>query len=333
MAGRGVCVLRLQTMAVQLRYRTLIELFEQSLARAELTEKPCLEVVTKNGQEELTFGELRSKAREFAVHLIQKRAVGVGDKVAVLGRNRVDWDVAFWGIILAGAVPVLIDPQRRIEGVKNHLLHTDARMLVLADDYQPDGSREKLREFLTGRGIDLIEMTVYEKPSLEDSRLTVLLNKTRAAIKADDTAVILCTSGTTGDPREVEITHANLIANIQGALDVVSISAADKLGHIIPPHHSFGLTVAKLLPLWVGATNLYTDKYRQISQLIKDKAVTIFVGVPAVFIVLARKIEQNLAARKEKSFFVRLADRYLPGLVGRMMVKKLGWGTLRFFLS
>ena len=339
-------------MAVQLRYRTLIELFEQSLARAELTEKQCLEVVTTNGQEELTFGELRSKACEFAIHLIRKRAIGVGDKVAVLGRNRVDWDVAFWGIILAGAVPVLIDPERRVEGVKNHLLHTDARMLVLADDYQPapaspacllpqtakggggdDGSREKLRELLTGRGIDLIEMTVYEKPSLEDSHLTVLLSKIRAAIKADDTAVILCTSGTTGDPREVEITHANLIANIQGALDVVSISAADKLGHIIPPHHSFGLTVAKLLPLWVGATNLYTDKYRQISQLIKDKAVTIFVGVPAVFIVLARKIEQNLAARKEKSFLVRLADRYLPGLVGRMMVKKLGWGTLRFFLS
>ncbi len=320
-------------MAVQLRYRTLIELFEQCLARAELTEKPCLEVVTKNGQEELTFGELRSKAREFAIHLIQKRAVGVGDKVAVLGRNCVDWDVAFWGIILAGAVPVLIDPQRRVEGAKNHLLHTDARMLVMADDYQPDSSRARLKEFASGRGVRLIKMTTYEKPDLDDARIAALLTKIRAAIKADDTAVILCTSGTTGDPREVEITHANLIANIQGALDVVSIGAADKLGHIIPPHHSFGLTVSKLLPLWVGATNFYTDRYHQIPQLIRDKAVTIFVGVPAVFTVLARKIEQALAARKEKSFLARLSDRYPPRLVGRMMVKKLGWGRVRFFLS
>ena len=143
-------------------------------------------------------------------------------------------------------------------------------------------------------------MTVYEKPSLDSISIARLVAEIRTEVKADDTAVILCTSGTTGDPREVEITHSNLIANMQGALDVVAITVADKLGHIMPPHHSFGLTVGKLLPLWVGATNLYTNRYRQISHFIRDKRITIFVGIPALFTVFARKIEQRIAEQKEK---------------------------------
>ena len=203
----------------------------------------------------------------------------------------------------------------------------------MADDYQDDNSREKLKEFLQRRGASCIEMTVYEKTNLDNIQLTGLISKIGAGIKADDTAVILCTSGTTGDPREVEITHTNFIANIQGALDVVTITSADKLGHIIPPHHSFGLTVGKLIPLWVGATNLYTNRYRQISQLIKDKGITIFVGTPALFTVFAGKIEEGIAEQKEKKRLVKLADRYLPKLIGKTIIKKLGWQNLRFFVS
>jgi len=203
----------------------------------------------------------------------------------------------------------------------------------MADDYQDDRSREILKDFLSGRGVSLIEMTVYERPSLDDIRISRLMNQISTEIKSDETAVILCTSGTTGEPREVEITHANLIANMQGALDVVRITAADKLGHVMPPHHSFGLTVGKLLPLWVGATNLYTNRYRQISQLIKDKGITIFIGIPALFTVFARKIEERIAEQKEKSLLIRLADRYLSKFVGKRMVKKLGWESLRFFVS
>ena len=320
-------------MEVQLKCRTLIELFNQSLSRAELAEKDYLEIVRTEREEKLTFGQLWNKAREFAAGLIQNRGIRTGDKIAILGKTCADWDVALWGIILAGAVPVLIDPERRVEGVKKHLLHTDVKLLVMADDYQDGNCRKILKEFLRGRGVSFIEMTVYEKPSLDKSQIVRLVTKIGAGIKADDTAVILCTSGTTGEPREVEITHANLIANLQGALDVVRVTSADKLGHVMPPHHSFGLTVGKLLPFWVGATNLYTNRYRQISQLIKDKGITIFIGIPALFTVFARKIEEGIAEQKGKKLLVRLADRYLSKMVGKRMVKKLGWESLRFFVS
>jgi len=313
--------------------RTLIELFNKSLVQAEWGAKQYLEIVRAERQETLTFDQLKRRAQDFALWLIQAGDIRIKDKIAILGKNRADWDVALWGIILAGAVPVLIDPERGVEGVKNHLLHTDTRLIVMADDYSQADPRQELKEFTSSRGLGLIEMTTYEKISSDNTQTDELLNKIRTEIKPDDTAVILCTSGTTGDPREVELTHANLIANIQGTLEIVKITADDNLGHIIPPHHSFGLTVTKLLPLWVGATNVYTNRYRQISQLIRDKDITIFIGIPALFTMLAKRIEESLAKQKEENLLVRLLDRHLPKLVGKRIVKKQGWRSLRFFIS
>jgi long-chain acyl-CoA synthetase len=320
-------------MEARLKYGTLTELFYKTLENHARPQKELLEVLRTNRREKLTFDELREKAIEFAIYLIQKRGLHPGDKAAILGKNRADWDVALWGIILAGAVPVLIDPERPVEGVKKHLLHTDSRLLVMADDYQDDYSRRKLKEFAPSAGLELVDMTVYEKSTAENRQVITMLNETRAKIEPSQTAAILCTSGTTDDPREVELTHINLIANIQGALQSVDITADDKLGHIIPPHHSFGFTVTKLLPLWVGAYNVYTNQYRQIPSLINERGITVFVAVPDLFAVLAKKIEQDLAAKKDESILFSIADRCWPKLVGRKMIKKLGWRSLRFFIS
>ncbi len=320
-------------MQTELEYRTLIDLFNGSLSKIKSLDKECLEIIRAERQESLTFGQLKTKAQDFALWLIQDRDIHVKDKVAVLGKNRSDWDVALWGIILAGAVPVLIDPGRPVEGVQNHVLNTDARLIVMADDYQDAASRRELKEWASSRNLGLIEMTVYEKVSLGDTETNELLDKIRPEIKADDTVVILCTSGTTGDPREVELTHTNLIANLQGSVEKIKLTHEDTLGHISPPHHSMGLTVGKLLPFWVGATNIYTNKYRGISELIRDKNITIFIGIPAFFTVLAKKIEESLAKQKEEKPFVKLFDHYLPKLVGKRIIKKQGWGKLRFFLS
>jgi long-chain acyl-CoA synthetase len=320
-------------MEVELKYRTLIDLFNQSLARRELAQKDCLEIVRLLRTENLTFGELKRKATGFCAYLIHSRCIRRGDNVAVLGKNRADWDVAFWGIILAGAVPVLIDPERRIEGVKKHLVGTDSRLLVMADDYQDENLRMQLKKISAYHEIALIEMTVFAAPSVDDIQLATLLARIRSEVKSDDTAVILCTSGTTGDPRGVELTHTNLIANLQGVLEEIHVTVADKLGHVIPPHHSFGLTVGKLLPFWVGATNLYTNKYRDIAGLISRKGITFFAAIPALYTTLARKFESSLSERKENSWFFRLLDRFFPKLVGKMLVKKLGWQKLKFSIS
>jgi long-chain acyl-CoA synthetase len=322
-----------EQMQTELKFRTLIDLFNESLAGIERLDKECLQIVRADRQELLTFEELRTRAREFAVWLVRPGGIRVGDRVAILGRNRVDWDVALWGTVLAGGLPVLIDPERPVGGVLNHVTHTKTRLIVMADDYQNEDSRQELREFASSSDMALIEMTVHEKLGLNEEEIDAQLSEIPGQIEPDLTAVILCTSGTTGDPREVELTHTNLGANLQGSVKKVDISAADVLGHILPPHHSFGLTVGKLLPFCVGAANVYTSKFREISQLIRERQVTIFVAVPALFTVLAKNVEERLAREKEKKPYLKLLDRHMPKKVGKGIVKKLGWDRLRFFLS
>lgn len=320
-------------MQTEPKFRTLIEVFNQSLAEVEQPDKTCLEILRPDREESITFAQLQLRARDFAVWLIQTKGIRPKDKIAILGKNRADWDVALWGTILAGAVPVLIDPERPIEGVRYHIEHTRARLVVMADDYQDADSRRELAAFVAGKGLVCMEMTVFEKVGLGNSAVNELLDAVSPEVNVHDTAVILCTSGTTGDPREVELTHANLTANIEGAVEKVRIGPDDVLGHILPPHHSFGLTVGKLLPFSVGATNVYTNKYRHVAEIIRDRSVSIFVAVPALFTMLAKNVEEALAKEKKSKPYLKLIDRHSPKTVGKGIIKKLGWDRLRFFLS
>jgi len=318
-------------MQIEPKFRTLIDLFNESLAGIERLDKECLEIVRSDRQESLTFEQLRAKARDFAVWLIRSAGIGIGDRVAILGKNRVDWDVALWGIVLASGIPVLIDPERPVGGVTNHITHTGTRLIVMADDYQDDDSRRELKEFASNQDVALIEMTLFDKVGLGEKETDDLLGKIPGQVHPGDTAVILCTSGTTGDPREVELTHENLGANLQGSIKKIDISATDTLGHILPPHHSFGFTVGKLLPFCVGAANVYTNKFREIGELIRDKKVTIFVAVPALFTVLAKNVEERLTKQKQEKPYLKLLDRHMPKQVGKGIIKKLGWDKIRFF--
>ncbi len=81
-------------MQTELEYRTLIDFFNESLSKIKSLDKECLEIIRAERQESLTFGQLKIKAQDFALWLIQNRDIRVKDKVAVLGKNRVDWDVA-----------------------------------------------------------------------------------------------------------------------------------------------------------------------------------------------------------------------------------------------
>jgi long-chain acyl-CoA synthetase len=319
-------------MEIALKYRSLIDLFNQSLAAVTDPDKTCVEIIRPDRHETLTFRQLRERAQALATWLMHDSGLSRGDKVAVLSKNRTDFDVALWGTILAGTIPVLIDPERGAHGVISHLQATDARGLIMADDYEHQEAREELIQFGSTHHLRVVTMTdeplgntnVVDAKALEDI-------ESRARL--DETAVILCTSGTTGDPREVELTHGNLVANLQGAVQKVDLGPGDVLGHILPPHHSFGMTVGKFLPLLAGATSIYTNKYRDVFDLIRQKGVTIFIAIPALYTTLAKKLEDGISKQKKESRLIALLDRFAPGYLGRKIRQKQGWTQVRFFLS
>ncbi len=104
----------------------------------------------------------------------------------------------------------------------------------------------------------------------------------------DDLAVLLYTSGTSGRPKGVMLTHGNLTANIEQILEWINMGAGDTMLGVLPQFHSFGLTVLTLLPLAVGMKIVYTARFvpHKIVNLIRTHRPTVFVAIPSMYAAL-----------------------------------------------
>ncbi|MEN6336445.1 MAG: AMP-binding protein, partial [Phycisphaerales bacterium] len=146
-------------METLLQCPNLIELFNRSLAKAAAPEKVCVEIIRTDRHETLTFGELKSQVEVFATWLARDSGLARGDNISLVSKNRARWDIAFWGTILAGMVPVLIDPERGPHGVITHMQATDSHGLIMADDYTEEDARRELADFCQSHDVRLLIMT------------------------------------------------------------------------------------------------------------------------------------------------------------------------------
>lgn len=106
-----------------------------------------------------------------------------------------------------------------------------------------------------------------------------------ASASDDDLAVLLYTSGTSGRPKGVMLTHGNIGANIQQISDHVDFTSRDVLLGVLPQFHSFGLTVLTLLPLMAGCRAVYTARFvpNKLLRLIREHRPTVFVAIPSMY--------------------------------------------------
>ncbi|MEO0587837.1 MAG: AMP-binding protein [Planctomycetota bacterium] len=104
-----------------------------------------------------------------------------------------------------------------------------------------------------------------------------------------DLAALLYTSGTSGRPKGVALTHANLTHNVKAGIEHAGIKECDGFLGVLPNFHAFGLTVLTLIPLYTGSHAIYTARFmpKKLAQLAAKHRPTIFVAVPSMFAALA----------------------------------------------
>jgi len=196
----------------------------------------------------LTYAELARSAREVAGGLIA-RDVAPGDRVALMLPTGVDFFAAFFGALYAGAVPVPIYPPMQLSQLEDYL-RRQATILRNAETKMLVTVPEALRLGGLLRGL---------VPSLRaiESVKTLTADQAVAALpRVDDasaTALIQYTSGSTGDPKGVVLSHANLLANIRAMFAAIDATPAEVLVSWLPLYHDMGLIGAWLAPLYVGA--------------------------------------------------------------------------------
>ena len=199
----------------------------------------------------LTFGELAGKARSIARGLIA-RDVSPGDRVALMLPTSVDFFVAFFGVLYAGAIPVPIYPPMRLAQLEEHLrrqigiLRNAGACLLIT---MPEGRR--LAGLLRAQ---LDQLGAVE--SVADLAAAASSADLPQVTDPDSIALIQYTSGSTGDPKGVVLSHANLLANIRVMGTAMDASSADIFVSWLPLYHDMGLIGA-----WLGCLHFAAPLY------------------------------------------------------------------------
>ncbi|MFC7155118.1 long-chain fatty acid--CoA ligase [Halomarina halobia] len=230
----------------------------------------------------LTYGEFWDRTGRFAAGLAE-RGVEPGDRVGVYLPNLPQYVTAFAGTLRAGGIVVPMNPQYKEREISHLLADSGARVVVTLADLVPNVLAvrgETAVEHVVSVGGAAEGATAFEAFLAEDGLPVVERD-------ADDVAVQPYTSGTTGKPKGVLLTHENLGSNARatGALMPGGFREDDKMLGVLPLFHIYGMTVTMLATLFEGAAYYPLPSWDagQAVSLIEEEDITIMHGVPAMY--------------------------------------------------
>ena len=262
-----------------------------------------------------TYAELWSHSRR-AAGLLRDAGVGKGDRVLLWGDNRPEWVAAFYGTLLIGAVAVPIDA---------HSTHDF--LALIQDATQPSymflGSEQKQR--LEGNHSPFL---LFEELSPRLESVEPLADSDPLSeVGPDDIAELVFTSGTTGSPKGVILTHRNIFANVQMATSAFRVTPRNRVLAILPLSHMFEQVADLFVPLSGGASVVYLSSLRPdvIFAAMAHYRITNMGCVPRVLELFADGIKREARRQNRLTQLERahsLACR-LPLPWRRLLFKKI----------
>jgi long-chain acyl-CoA synthetase len=237
-------------------------------------------IITK--EEELTFAALNQRVCALAAHL-QQEGVRQGDRVGVLLPNCAAIPLSYYATQKVGAVTVILDARLRGKELQGVLNDADIKLLIVNEPLLAEAQES----FTTDQRLPLWVVGGAGERSFESRYSTQTAAIPVSSVRPDDDALILYTSGTTGDPKGVVLTYENLAQYPRVMTETQITSFATVRGCILPMSHIVGPIVCNDLAE-KGFTLVIFDQINPITLLegIRKHRVTVFESVPIVFQLL-----------------------------------------------
>ena len=258
-----------------------------------------------------TYTEFRRDVDECAAALISL-GVKAGDHVAVWATNVPAWFITFWATTKIGAVLVTVNTAYKIHEIEYLLKQSDTHTLVMIEDCKDINYKEIIEELCPELQHTTPGQPIYSKSlpflrnvvtvgfsmtgcltweeMLKRSELVPKEEVRRRAslVKPDDVCNMQYTSGTTGFPKGVMLTHRNIVNNGKTIGDRMDLSTADRMMIQVPMFHCFGMVLSMTSTMTHGGTLCPMPYFSPKSSLacINDEHITCFNGVPTMFIAL-----------------------------------------------
>jgi long-chain acyl-CoA synthetase len=258
-------------------------------------------VALRLGPLETTYAELDEQSARTAA-LLRARGIGAGDAVALMLPNLPEFAIAYFGALRAGATVVPLNVLLKRGEVAFHLRDSGAQLLL------PTALPPYFDEASAGAeeaGVDVLPVPLPFGES-EHPMLTTLAAEhdplgDLTAREADDVAVLLYTSGTTGTPKGAELTHSNLLWNASlCATSIIEIKPDDVVVGALPLFHAFGQTVGLNTAMRAGATLSLLPRFdaEGALELIETTGATVYLGVPTMYTAM---LNAESASRRDLS--------------------------------
>lgn len=257
-----------------------------------------------------TYPQFREDVDNFARALIAM-GVGKGDHVAIWATNVPAWYITFWATVKIGAVLVTVNTAYKIHEAQYLLSQSDTHTLVMIDGYKDSDYVGIMKEICP-------ELAECEPGHLESKKLPVLKNiitvdskqdgcftwdeaielgktvpveevyKLAKTVRKDDVCNMQYTSGTTGFPKGVMLTHYNVVNNGKAIGDCMDLSTEDRMMIQVPMFHCFGMVLAMTASVTHGVTMSPIPAFspRLGLDCINKEKITCFHGVPTMFIAM-----------------------------------------------
>jgi malonyl-CoA/methylmalonyl-CoA synthetase len=234
-----------------------------------------------------TYADLDEKTRNTA-GLLQKRGMEKGDRVVLATSAKLPFLIGHLGTLFGGGISLPLNPRFTREEMRHFLTDSEARLAIVGAEQLP-----------------LFESLRLELPHLQDVLVDDLLLEapaaswTAPAISADDPCLMIYSSGTTGWPKGIVHTHANVASSLRALQECWRVTADDVVVNVLPLFHIHGLSFATQLTLLAGGCVLLEDSFDAERTLDVIARGTIFMAVPTIYY---RFLEQPLFSEKASSW-------------------------------
>ena len=308
------------------KLKNLYELIEISSTR--FPNRIALSEYKDNAIISLTYLELFD-AIEKKSNEISKLGLIKMSNIALSGSNSINWVISFFSILKAGHIAVPIDPKMNQQGMEFILSFTNAQLFIV-DNISNFKVSNTFKNLMQQMDQVTIKLETEKNKNLQSTILLKNVNHHKEEEKSE-VAQILFTSGTTGEPKGVVLTHKNLLSNIKDIHEILPSQEYEKSFSILPLHHVYELTCSLLHNISKGNSTHFCSRIDLITMVKEMKIIqpTIWPVVPLIL----EKIYKNINKKISKSFIQKLVYQTMPKVFGFILKNKLGLKRLKLLLS
>lgn len=305
--------------------RTVINLLRQ--ASEQFGDAAYLNQKGNDGWVSESFNDVLEKSGHFALALLQA-GINPGDRIAMIVEGRNDWIITEYGILRAGSINVPLSIKLLPEEIQFRLSHAECRAIIFSSntiesvlksidtkqDELPlliyiDTNIDKHKELLESFGLNaekdfIFLQSMYEKGKVLAATETQKLDDIEAKIEEDQVVTISYTSGTTGNPKGIMLTHLNYWANSTDAMSIFDVNKGDKLMLILPLDHSFAHTVGIYASAVKGLSIYFADArngnksvLKNIPKNLKEANPHFMLTVPALTGSFMNKMKEGVGEK------------------------------------